>query len=1204
MAVTWLHVSDFHLSDNGQYDQEVILRALVESVKRFRGEGRVPDLIFATGDIARNGKAKEYEFATQFFDDMLGAAGLNRDRLFIVPGNHDVDRRMGKGLDRTLGSKADSDEYFDIETPTPHLTQKFHAFSAWYNDFFKTIRTFPVNTTCSQVEIVKINNSRIAVLPLNSSLFCIDDHDHNQLFIGRRCLDKAKDQLGDADLKIALLHHPLDWLSQVERSNIKAIFGESVDLLLHGHYHETETESIVSANSGYLKLAAGASYQTRQYPNSALYTSYFQGEVTIFPIRYEDTPREEWTHDTSVFPSPHYTGMFTLPGRLHSPSARGAGDHWSETLPSPALHQAEEQRYQAILKEELGYIRMLGMPGVESVKVNLNDDTFVPLRLSGKYDSEKVFSEKRASQESEHIFSPDEIMKRAFHDRRGLRMLLVIGDPGAGKTTLLKYYALCAMEDYTRLGFASPVSVFYLPLRELLRDEKGDFSDSLPVNLASWSAKHHQTIPEGIFGEWLNSDALVLLDGLDEISDTEERKAVCDWIDHAWSGFRKARFVVTSRATGYNKEEGIELAADYERADVQDFTSEQQERFLSNWFTAAFLKEPCEKGFDEAGWQIKQRAEAHERTIAIMAHLKIPKNRGLRQLAAIPMILQIMAILWKDRDYMPDSRVKLYEAALDYLLEFRDKRRKIVPLLSASRARQVLGPVSLWMQERLEKDEAPKAEMHIEMQERLDTLDNPPTAEVFCDYLVKRAGLLVESAGKEYLFRHKSFREYLAGVQLKEDRPYEQLNKLVTHFGEDWWEEPLRFFIASVDANVFDAFMQKLFDAPQSEVLTQKQHLLLMTLIEEAKGKKIDALSKKLLDQETTASRQRVILDCLKAVGKRSALEAIEQFKTLGLAKNRDVADKAEEVNFELLPGIEHIPVKPDFLSVSKAPTAVTLDNLPESFRNPNEHNAEYILIRKGSYLDSETKEKRKVKTDLYFAKYPVTNRLYRLFITSLDRNTSSFEELSSMLLFREELNEIAKKRTWDTGFARYLEGGKDDLASRFRSGYDEDRKFGGDDQPVVGVSWYAAKAYCLWLSLLEGTADAYRLPNEVEWQWAAGGRQGKRERVVRDYPWPEAKGEPNPKLANYGQNVGATTPVGSYPEGATPEGLYDMAGNVWEWTDSIHEKYAPARSLRGGSWDNKPGNLRCSVRGGNSPGLRLNYIGFRVVRSSPLYSS
>jgi len=137
MALTWLHVSDFHLSDKVLYDQEVILRSLVSSVKHFREEGHVPDLIFATGDIASNGTAKEYDVATKFFDDLCDAAGLNRDRLFIIPGNHDVDRKMGKGLVRTLDTKEDADEYFDLGTPTPHLTHKFHAFSEWYNDYFK-----------------------------------------------------------------------------------------------------------------------------------------------------------------------------------------------------------------------------------------------------------------------------------------------------------------------------------------------------------------------------------------------------------------------------------------------------------------------------------------------------------------------------------------------------------------------------------------------------------------------------------------------------------------------------------------------------------------------------------------------------------------------------------------------------------------------------------------------------------------------------------------------------------------------------------------------------------------------------------------------------------------------------------------------------------------------------------------------------------
>ncbi len=856
------------------------------------------------------------------------------------------------------------------------------------------------------------------------------------------------------------------------------------------------------------------------------------------------------------------------------------------TFFAPVGNGALADRYHAMLKEELGYIRMLGLPGVESVKVNLNDDTFVPLRLSDRQES-GFHSRKQDIRQGgdgvEDMLNPDEVMQRAFKKRR---MLLVIGDPGAGKTTLLKYYALCALDKdhYKRLGFSAPVTVYYLPLRDLVRRNRKEGYLSLPVNLALWSENHHQSIDATFFDEWLrNGTSLILLDGLDEISNTQERIEVCKWIDAALNTFTAARFVVTSRATGYRKDEGIELAADYERADVQDFTSEQQERFLRNWFKAAFLKEPCEQGFEEVEWQEKQQKEAEERTVNIVEHLNAEKNKGLRQLASIPMILQIMAILWKDREYMPESRVKLYEAALDYLLEFRDKRRGIIPPLSAARARQVLAPVALWMQEKLKKDEAGRAEMHKKMKEQLDKQDNPPSVEDFCDYLVKRAGLLVETGAHNYLFRHKSFREYLAGVQLvTKVRSTRYLGNLITGFGQDWWDEPIRFFMAQVDEEIFNLFMKKLFDSPVSDQLNQKQQLLLQIIIEEAPLKKVDALCNKLLDSATTASRQRVILDCLKAIGKPAALDALKEFRRNKLAISDDVASRSEEVILTL--GGEPLPLNAEKNVRGKL----------ASFRNPFENNAEYILIPGGSYLYSLTEKEEHVE-DLHFAKYPVTNKLYRLFIASLQANDSP----ALLSAFRKELDSIANNNRWGIGFGDYLKGGNNDLASHFRSKYDEDRKYDGEDQPVVGVSWYAVRAYCLWLSMLEGDAVCYRLPNEVEWEWAAGGKQGTTGQKVRPYPWSEEKGEPNSTWANYNSNIGATTPVGSYPEGVTPEGLYDMAGNVWEWMGDSFVNNESIRSLRGGAWFNSWDALRCSSRVSVDPMYWVDYIGFRVIYST-----
>ena len=461
--------------------------------------------------------------------------------------------------------------------------------------------------------------------------------------------------------------------------------------------------------------------------------------------------------------------------------------------------------------------------------------------------------------------------------------------------------------------------------------------------------------------------------------------------------------------------------------------------------------------------------------------------------------------------------------------------------------------------------------------------------------MVDRAGLLVEYGKHEYLFRHKSFREYLAGVQLKEDRPYDHLTMFVSNFGEDWWTEPLRFFIASVDAHVFDQFMEKLFNSPVSEAMTTKQQLLLQTIIEEAKGQKVDALCRKLLKPDTTISRQRVILDCLNTIAKPSALPSLEQFIAQELDKksteSNDVLDRAEEVIIAL-----------GGKALERA-TEKSLSGKPLSIRNPHEQNAEYILIPGGNYWYSAMQKAVDV-ADCYIAKYPVTNKLYRSFINWLEGKDSGKSHASP---YSAELNRIVQSNEWGPKFGDYLKGNSD-LPVLFRSKYDEDRKFGGENQPVVGVTWYAAQAYCLWLSIIEESAGHYRLAHEIEWEWAAGGKQGTIGQKVREYPWPEEKGKAHPKLLNFDEsNIGATTPVGSYPDGATPEGLYDMAGNVWEWcsdwygadgtfTKPLGPETRSNRVLRGGHWSSLAGNCRSAHRNSFTPDFRNYHVGFRLV--------
>ena len=172
------------------------------------------------------------------------------------------------------------------------------------------------------------------------------------------------------------------------------------------------------------------------------------------------------------------------------------------------------------------------------------------------------------------------------------------------------------------------------------------------------------------------------------------------------------------------------------------------------------------------------------------------------------------------------------------------------------------------------------------------------------------------------------------------------------------------------------------------------------------------------------------------------------------------------------------------------------------------------------------------------------------------------------------------------------------------------------ESHPVVNVIWRDAIAYCDWLSWKTGKATG--LPSEAQWEKAARGDKDK-----RDYPWGYRFKATKCNCRELG--LTSTTPVGVFPDGASPHGCLDMAGNVWEWTCSLWGKdwnkpdfvypYDPndgrenldapddiRRVLRGGGFDVNRNLVRCTCRGYDVPGGRDDDVGFRVVLS-PIFS-
>jgi formylglycine-generating enzyme required for sulfatase activity/class 3 adenylate cyclase len=238
------------------------------------------------------------------------------------------------------------------------------------------------------------------------------------------------------------------------------------------------------------------------------------------------------------------------------------------------------------------------------------------------------------------------------------------------------------------------------------------------------------------------------------------------------------------------------------------------------------------------------------------------------------------------------------------------------------------------------------------------------------------------------------------------------------------------------------------------------------------------------------------------------------------------------------------------------------------------------VLVPAGAFLMGEGRERHEVSLPQYrIGRYPVTNAEYRLFM-----DAGGYKE-----------------RRWWTD-AGWLEIGQSQNQPRFW----HDARFNKPNQPIMGLSWYECVAYCRWLSHESG--GLLRLPTEAEWEKAARGCDGLL------FPW---GGEFDPARLNgrgpRDSQVCATTPVGIYPNGVSAFGLYDCAGNTWEWCSTRWKKPFPydvaqdewsadylqgqnLRVLRGGSWYDTREATSCTHRFKFQPYGWNDRGGFRVV--------
>lgn len=213
----------------------------------------------------------------------------------------------------------------------------------------------------------------------------------------------------------------------------------------------------------------------------------------------------------------------------------------------------------------------------------------------------------------------------------------------------------------------------------------------------------------------------------------------------------------------------------------------------------------------------------------------------------------------------------------------------------------------------------------------------------------------------------------------------------------------------------------------------------------------------------------------------------------------------------------------------------------------------EMAEIPAGEFLYGDDKRTEMIEQAFFIDIYPVTNAQYEEFIQAGGYEQDDYWSEPGKQ-WKKEKN-ITLPKFW------------------------HDEKWNAPGNPVVGVSYYEAEAYAAWAGK--------RLPSEKEWERAARGTDG------REYPWGDEFDSERCNTKESG--IGKTTRVSRYPNGVSPAGCYDMAGNVWEWTSTDDDQ---RKVLRGGSWNSPRDSVRCADRIRDAPDDRNSNFGFRCVRT------
>ena len=300
-TVRWLHISDLHMRETEDASRKAILWTMLEDISRRSATGAQIDFVVATGDLAFSGKRSEYELVAEFLDDLVASVGISSDKVFCVPGNHDVQRKRSKmcfrGARTEIQSEGDVYKFLADAEERKELLRRQENYRAFETCFLGEQDREYTEDRLGYVSKVEVDDLRIAIIGLNSSWLSEGGtNDEGKLLIGesqvKSAIDIAKGYVPHVIL--SLQHHPFDLLQRFDRRPVQRRVEEACDFVHCGHLHDPQVTQVVVERGRCITITAGASFESRVFRNTFTTVEFdpLAGKIEVAFIEYNPQTSE------------------------------------------------------------------------------------------------------------------------------------------------------------------------------------------------------------------------------------------------------------------------------------------------------------------------------------------------------------------------------------------------------------------------------------------------------------------------------------------------------------------------------------------------------------------------------------------------------------------------------------------------------------------------------------------------------------------------------------------------------------------------------------------------------------------------------------------------------------------------------------------------------------------------------------------------